>query len=164
MRRLLRNIAIILFLSLTLQIDLQAQSLFGHKEHRTSDKAVTADDVLFYINKYRSRKGLPPLRMNGTASAAAEKHSRDMAANRVAFGHSGFDARMHRLMKELKPVYSTAENVAYGNISAKEVVDMWVHSPGHKRNIEGNYNVTGIGIASDRHGTLYFTQIFLNRK
>jgi uncharacterized protein YkwD len=45
-------------------------------------------------------------------------------------------------------------------MSAREVVDGWLKSPGHKRNIEGDFTLTGIGIASDKQGNIYFTQIF----
>ena len=52
---------------------------------------------------------------------------------------------------------------AMGILSAGEVVNMWLNSPGHKRNIEGNFTLTGIGIAEADNGYLYFTQIFLRK-
>jgi uncharacterized protein YkwD len=55
---------------------------------------------------------------------------------------------------------AVAENVAFGSSTAKEVVDGWLNSPGHKKNIEGNYKLTGIGVARDQQAKLYFTQIF----
>jgi uncharacterized protein YkwD len=58
---------------------------------------------------------------------------------------------------------ASAENVAYGQLSAKAVVDGWLKSAPHKKNIEGNYNLTGIGLAKDRKGVIYFTQIFLRK-
>jgi len=45
-------------------------------------------------------------------------------------------------------------------MTAREVVDGWLHSPGHKRNIEGDFIFTGIGHARDKKGDIYFTQIF----
>ena len=59
---------------------------------------------------------------------------------------------------------SGAENVAYGAETAEEVVRMWLKSPGHKKNIEGKYNYTGIGIARGRNGQLYYTQLFILAK
>jgi uncharacterized protein YkwD len=52
------------------------------------------------------------------------------------------------------------ENVASGQMTAKEAVEGWLQSPGHKRNIEGNFTLTGIGWAKDKRGMIYFTQIF----
>jgi uncharacterized protein YkwD len=41
-------------------------------------------------------------------------------------------------------------------------VDGWLNSPGHKRNLlDAHYTDTGIGIASNKRGTVYYTQIFL---
>ncbi len=135
-----------------------------HIIHQARYTNITASDVLYYVNQFRHKKRLPPLTMNNYIAAEAERHSRDMASGRTAFGHGGFDGRMHRIMNKFAPSGSGAENVAYGNVSAEAVVNMWIHSPGHRRNMLGNYNLTGIGIASGRGGTLYFTQIFLYKK
>ncbi|MBA3829231.1 MAG: CAP domain-containing protein [Taibaiella sp.] len=122
------------------------------------------DDILHYINKYRAKKGLDALEMNNTITDAAMVHSKRMARKAIPMGHDGFDERMHKLMSEIKGVNAAAENVAFGATSAREVVDLWIHSPGHRKNIEGNYNITGIAIASAADGSLYFTQIFLHKR
>jgi uncharacterized protein YkwD len=46
-------------------------------------------------------------------------------------------------------------------MGAREVVDGWLNSPGHRRNIEGDFRLTGIGIAKRSDGMVYFTQIFI---
>ena len=47
-------------------------------------------------------------------------------------------------------------------MSAKEVVEGWLNSKGHRENIEGNSTYTGIGLAKASDGRIYFTpQIFL---
>jgi len=120
-----------------------------------------ANDILSYVNAYRQKKGLPALTMNAVITAQAQQHSENMAAHKTAFGHNGFQGRMSRISSQLGGANATAENVAFGNMDAKQVVDTWLTSPGHKRNIEGPYNLTGIGIASDGKGNLYFTQIFI---
>jgi uncharacterized protein YkwD len=48
-------------------------------------------------------------------------------------------------------------------LTAHKVVDGWLHSPGHKKNIEGDYNFTGIGVSKDKNGRIYYTQIFLRK-
>jgi uncharacterized protein YkwD len=121
------------------------------------------NEVLHYINEHREHIGLRPLVMNEAISEAAAKHSHDMATGRVPFGHEGFDARMAKLRRQIKPVYGWAENVAMGDETAKEVVETWLHSPGHRQNIEGDYNLTGIGIVRSKDGDLYFTQIFMRK-
>ena len=149
------SVLLITIFCFSLPIALHAQKAGSYNE--------MIPDILKYVNKHRTDIGLKPLTMNATISAASEEHSKNMATKKIPFGHDGFDGRMSKLAKELPPSYSYAENVAEGATTAKEVVDQWLHSPGHKKNIEGDYNITGIGIAKSTDGTLYYTQIFLNR-
>lgn len=120
-----------------------------------------ADDILENVNQYRHTKGLKPLVMNNVISAEARKHSEDMANDRMAFGHDGFDARIQRISSQLGAARQSAENVALGDLSAQQVVSNWINSPGHRQNIEGNFTLTGIGVAKNKKGVTYFTQIFI---
>jgi uncharacterized protein YkwD len=86
-----------------------------------------------------------------------------MAAKRVPFGHAGFDVRVNAISRPLGNVSAAAENVAEGRMTAKQVVAGWLHSPGHKKNIVGNYNLTGIGYAVDPDGIIFFTEIFIQK-
>jgi uncharacterized protein YkwD len=117
-------------------------------------------DILTYVNEDRAQHGLPALKLNEVESSIASKHSRDMASGKVPFGHSGLNARAKAIRKALGQISSVGENVASGPMNAREVVDGWLNSPGHKRNIEGNFTLTGIGYASDGKGNIFFTQIF----
>ncbi|MBA2709808.1 MAG: CAP domain-containing protein [Tatlockia sp.] len=119
--------------------------------------------ILFYVNEYRAKHHLNPLQLNDRMSEAAAKHSRDMAKHAVPFGHKNFDKRIHRLFSEIGECKGGAENVAYNYKDGKDVVRNWLTSRGHRINIEGNYNLTGIGLARDQRGKLYFTQIFIRR-
>jgi uncharacterized protein YkwD len=116
--------------------------------------------ILYYVNLHRRAIRLASLQLNNSESAIAAQHSRDMATGRTPFGHTGFHERISMLNKQVGPIRVAAENVAYGQMSAKEVVDGWLGSPGHRRNIEGNFRLTGIGLARDRNGRIYYTQIF----
>jgi len=118
--------------------------------------------ILELVNKHRTGMGLGPLKTNDDIAAAAEKHSRNVAAKKIPFGHDGFDGRMAGLRSKIKRTSGWAENVAYGAETAEQAVEMWLNSPGHKKNIEGKYNLTGIGIAKGKDGQLYYTQIFVN--
>jgi uncharacterized protein YkwD len=116
-------------------------------------------EILQYVNDDRKDHGLVPLQMNAMESSLALKHSKDMADKKVKFGHDGFNARAKTIQKTLGST-EVGENVASGSMTAREVVDGWLNSPGHKKNIEGNFTLTGIGWASDKNGNIYFTQIF----
>jgi uncharacterized protein YkwD len=124
-------------------------------------KEVLAEDILVYINQFRVRQGLSKLHMNPLLIQEAAQHSADMAEHRVAFGHDGFAQRIAHLQKKIQTAQGGAENVAYNYNTAKIVAEGWIKSPGHRRNILGHYNETGIGIVRDKSGKLYFTQLFL---
>ncbi|MFM6200937.1 MAG: CAP domain-containing protein, partial [Dolichospermum sp.] len=47
---------------------------------------------------------------------------------------------------------------------AAQAVQGWLNSSGHLANIRGNYNQTGIGVARNNQGKIYFTQIFLQSR
>ncbi len=121
------------------------------------------EEILFHVNKYRRSKGLSVLQMNSVITTEAEKHSRNMARGRTPFSHSGFSSRVNRISNQIGGVSRSAENVAYGYMSAKEVVKGWLRSPGHKKNIVGRYTLTGIGVAKERTGKLFFTQLFVTK-
>jgi uncharacterized protein YkwD len=117
--------------------------------------------ILIFVNEYRRSKGLPALQPNSFISSVALGHSRDMLTGKSAFGHDGFRDRITKISARLGKLHVAAENVASGPMSAREVVDGWLHSPGHRRNIEGDFRLTGIGVATRSDGMIYFTQIFV---
>ena len=130
------------------------------------DKDVATDAehqkrILYYINEYRVKHHLSPLKMNNAISEEAAKHSRAMASKTMPFGHNDFNGRIKRLYKKIALCRGGAENVAYYRIDDKKLVDGWIASSGHRQNIVGNYNLTGIGIAHGKTGWAYYTQIFL---
>lgn len=118
--------------------------------------------ILKHVNAWRIKHHLKPLTMNAQMSKEAKKHSQNMASHRLSFGHQGFQKRMERCFKIFhKNVGAGSENVAYNYKNAEIVVREWLKSPGHLANIRGNYNLTGIGIARDKKGKIYFTQLFM---
>jgi uncharacterized protein YkwD len=116
-------------------------------------------EILQYVNDDRRQHNLKLLQLNDMESSLAFKHSQDMAAGKVKFGHDGFNSRARAIQKALGGI-EIGENVASGPMTAREVVDGWLNSPGHKKNIEGNFILTGIGYARNKKGDIYFTQIF----
>ncbi len=130
-----------------------------HSDRPTYAITALETEILQYVNDDRKEHGLVALQMNDLESNLAFTHSRDMAGGKVKFGHDGFNARAKTIQKKLGST-EVGENVASGPMTAREVVDGWLNSPGHKKNIEGNFTLTGIGYARDNKGDIYFTQIF----
>jgi uncharacterized protein YkwD len=126
-------------------------------------EGINAQMILHYVNLYRAKRHLSPLKLNSAISAEATHHSRDMANKAIPFGHRYFDTRIRHIYSEIKDCRAGAENVAFYKTNAKKLVDAWVASPGHRQNIVGNYNLTGIGIAYGKKGWAYYTQIFVRK-
>jgi uncharacterized protein YkwD len=127
----------------------------------TSTLAAMEDSVHRQINQLRSTQGLPPLQRNSAIDNQARIHSQNMASGQVPFGHTGFSQRVQATGISYR---GAAENVAYNqgySDPATQAVQGWRNSPGHWTNIKGNYNLTGIGVAKNSKGQVYFTQIFM---
>ncbi|HIK07353.1 MAG TPA: CAP domain-containing protein [Trichormus sp. M33_DOE_039] len=117
--------------------------------------------VFEQINRYRAARRLPKLRLNANITRQARIHSRNMARGKAPFSHDGFEQRVYALPLRYK---SAAENLAFNrgySDPANQAVIGWLESPGHLKNIRGNYNLTGIGVATNQRGEVYLTQIFL---
>jgi uncharacterized protein YkwD len=123
--------------------------------------AAISREILFFVNEFRRSKGLPVLQADSYISSVALGHSRDMLTGKSPFGHDGFRQRIDLIISRLGKLHVAAENVASGPMDAREVVDGWLHSPGHRRNIMGDFRLTGIGVAEKANGMIYFTQIFV---
>src|SRR5215471_19191792 len=128
-------------------------SMHGFNRYEEMEK-----EILHYVNADRKSNGLKPLELNSFESSVALEHSKNMASGKTPFGHKGMEARIKKINKELGPISSAGENVAVGQMNASEVVQGWLNSPGHKRNIEGDFTLTGIGYAKDKKGEIYFTE------
>lgn len=116
------------------------------------------------INKYRASKKLPPLSVDPRITQQARIHSENMASGKVKFSHDGFDGRAKAIAI---PYQSVAENVAYNmgfSDPVRNAVDGWIKSDGHRKNMEGQFNLTGIGIAKNAKGEYYFTQLFVRSR
>jgi len=116
------------------------------------------------INQYRASKKLPPLSVDSRITQQARIHSENMASGKVKFSHDGFDGRAKAIAI---PYQSVAENVAYNmgfSDPVRNAVDGWIKSEGHRKNMEGRFNLTGIGIAKNAKGEYYFTQLFVRSR
>jgi len=132
----------------------------------TPAEATLEQQAYAKINDYRASKGMATLTWNDVIAEQARQHSKNMADGSVAFGHDGFSTRSGVIAQAI-PWTSAAENVAMTSTTsdpATAVVNDWLNSAGHKTNIEGNYNLTGMGVARAANGSVYFTQIFIKSR
>lgn len=114
------------------------------------------------INDHRESIGLNRLVPNQLMLDLARGHSADMASGAVPFSHEGFEEERAPTIISEVGVQSVGENVAYlYNVPdpVGAAVQGWLDSEGHRANIEGSYDLTGLG-ASEVGEEIYLTQLF----
>ena len=104
-----------------------------------SGNAGFENQVVDLINQERQSRGLAALSHNSSLRSAARRHSQDMACN-DHFSHTGTDgSTLASRLSAAGYSYSwAAENIAAGHnqgFSPQTVVDLWMGSAGHKKNI-----------------------------
>jgi stress response protein SCP2 len=120
------------------------------------------DEVVAATNAERAAHGLRPLTVDAQLGRAAQQHSDDMV-RRGFFAHESPDgAQVWDRARAAGFAYrKVAENIAAGQRSAAEVVDGWMHSPGHRANIlDGELTRIGVGQALGGSYGVYWTQVF----
>ena len=120
------------------------------------------EEVVVLVNAERSRQGLRPLEMDWQVARVARHKSDDMRDNRYFSHTSPIYGSPFDMLKKFNISYRTAgENIAKGQRTARDVVNAWMNSEGHRRNIL-NSNFTKIGVGySVGGGSTYWTQIFI---
>lgn len=104
------------------------------------------EQVLQLTNNQRSIAGLQPLKLNPQLSAAAYKHSQDMALNDFFSHVSSTGATVFDRVTAAGYTYSSVgENIAAGQATPQSVVQAWMDSPPHRANIL-NSTLQEIGI------------------
>jgi uncharacterized protein YkwD len=151
-----------------------------------SPRLNTKAEYLNVINRMRASgrkcgntvyKAAKPLRWNDRLYRASYEHSKDMALSKH-FSHSGSGTKYDWTAKKQnlgrgssfsKRIENNgyvkhrgiAENIAYGAKSVDVVMQQWIASPGHCKNIM-NPQFTEVGMAEfvSKNGTHYWTQDF----
>lgn len=132
-----------------------------------TNRPALATQVIALINAYRTGKGLPRLSISAPLTASSRWKSLHMAGYGY-FAHDDPAPPVGRSAFERAKSCgyrsgTWGENIAWGYASARSVVDGWLGSPGHRANIDNpGYTSTGVGVAANRAGRLYWTQSFGN--
>lgn len=121
------------------------------------------NEVIRLVNVQRVNNGLQPLTANWELCRVARYKSADMA-NKGYFSHtSPTYGSPFRMMEDFGLRFSAAgENIAYGQTTPAQVMNSWMNSPGHRSNIlNGTYTQIGVGLAKNKNGVCYWTQMFM---
>ena len=113
--------------------------------------------IVQLVNVHRTAAGLPRLAVSACADRYAEDWSATMARTK-AFQHR---PSLGTVMKACRGS-AVGENIAYGGVSADQLMAMWMASPGHRANIlSPRFTHIGVGAVTTPAGRTYGTQNFL---
>jgi uncharacterized protein YkwD len=117
--------------------------------------------VVRLTNDERRDAGCPVLTVDGQLVTASLRQSNYMARTRL-FSHVWRDGSTFVDRSEAAGYQQPAgENIAWGYRTAPEVMNAWMASPGHRKNILNcKAKSFGAGVAFAADGTPYYTQVF----
>jgi uncharacterized protein YkwD len=139
----------------------------GKKDHDSRPEReinpITENKYLELVNRHRKSIGLKALKYDLIIEDVAVDHAEYMATG-GAFGHGGWRSRCNRLRAEFD-ADSCGEIVAMGQTTPEDVLKAWLKSPPHRQSIENpEWTHTGVGLAKNKFGRTYWTQLFLKIK
>lgn len=122
--------------------------------------------VVSAVNRRRETRGLTPLEADPRLHRAAQQHAEAMLREGF-YSHVGADGSTvrERLAVAGYEARRAAENIARGLFTAEEVVERWMNSPSHRRNIlDARFRHVGVGLAfgptADGLGEVDWVQVF----
>ena len=113
-----------------------------------------------YMDAARRSNGLPAATPDAQLDRAALEQARYMAAagEMTHTTRRGRDFASRKKDNEIKGV--AAENVAYGATDIGRVMQMWMESPPHRRNmLDPRFSRFGVASASDAKGKRYWAMV-----
>jgi uncharacterized protein YkwD len=119
--------------------------------------------LLELTNQERKKKELPPLALSPLLSKVARAHSENMARQGKMEHNLDGKTPLDRLRAADYQFDRGGENIAAGDpgISMPGVIKAWMESKGHRETIlQPDYTEVGVGIARDKDGQVYYTQLF----
>ncbi|NJM05198.1 CAP domain-containing protein [Candidatus Gracilibacteria bacterium] len=113
---------------------------------QTPEQRQMADELLGLVNAARATSGCAPVTFEAHLTAAAQGHSRSMAEQDY-FDHIGPDGATARDRADAAGFSGqVGENIAAGYTTAEQVMQGWMNSEGHRKNILNcDYSHVGIG-------------------
>jgi uncharacterized protein YkwD len=126
--------------------------------------ATIADQIFTLTNQARQANDLGTVEYSGALAEAAQIQASAMAL---------LDVMSHDLTGMPQPTFASrlqyvgydadwaAENIGFGATGAGEIFGLWMSSAPHAENIlSPEATATGVGVAYDSSGALYFCQVF----
>jgi len=119
------------------------------------------EEVVSLCNALRVKKGLSPLMHNWEAARVARYKTEDMKTHRYFNHDSPVYGSFFDMLKNFHiPYRSAGENIAMGFATPQAVVDAWMASPSHRKNIlSESFTQVGVGYSTD--GAVHYWTLIL---
>ena len=136
----------------------------GHPVDETAVNQNTfAQEVLDLVNRERAKVGRKPLRLSEELLQAAAVRGEEISRH---YAHTRPDGSPFQTVLGKRKSGFLGENIAAGATSPQQVMEMWMNSPGHKKNIlYSHYDELGVGyiyVPGSEYGH-YWVQLFRGR-
>ncbi|WP_431878437.1 CAP domain-containing protein [Micromonospora marina] len=130
------------------------------KATATTGLSAELQKVVTIVNQERAKAGCKALTVNAKLNLAAQRHSQDQADHQK-MDHKGSDGSQpwDRVKRAGYSYRMVGENVAWNYQTPAAVMEGWMNSEGHRKNIL-NCSYTQIGVGVARSNGPYWTQVF----
>ncbi|MEU0080638.1 CAP domain-containing protein [Micromonospora tulbaghiae] len=130
------------------------------KATATTGLSAELQKVVTIVNQERAKAGCKALTVNAKLNLAAQRHSQDQADHQK-MDHTGSDGSQpwDRVKAAGYSYRMVGENVAWNYQTPAAVMEGWMNSEGHRKNIL-NCSYTQIGVGVARSNGPYWTQVF----
>jgi hypothetical protein len=133
----------------------------GLQETGTPEVDPVIAELIETHNQERAQAGLAPLQINPRLMGAAQMHARNMAARSELTHKGGNDSTpAQRVAWQGYSSLKVAENIASGQPTPQAVMQTWLESAEHRRNILGNFSDVGVARAFGEDQVPYWCVVF----
>jgi uncharacterized protein YkwD len=124
------------------------------------------NEVIDLVNAERAKENISPLAADSILMKAALYKCKDIGSTGKFSHKSSTYGEAYVLMDLFNIDYAAwGENIAVGQRTPQDVVNAWMNSPGHKKNImKPEYEYIGVGYLEDKNFGVIWAQEFIKRQ
>jgi uncharacterized protein YkwD len=135
----------------------------GTAVHQVGPGAGVSASAAAEIAQLRTENGVPPLKTDHALETAALRQAGYMARSGEMEHTTGLGRDFVSRMKKDNIHGLRAENIAYGAFDTSRVLDVWMHSPPHRKNmLDARIKRFGLAYVSDGNGRRYWAMVMAN--
>jgi uncharacterized protein YkwD len=132
----------------------------GTAVHEVGPGAGASASAESAIAGLRAENGVAPLKADQALEKAALRQAGYMARSGAMEHTTGFGRDFVSRMKKDNIHGLRAENIAYGAFDTSKVLDVWMHSPPHRKNmLDARTKRFGLAYVSDGNGRRYWAMV-----